>query len=232
MATTTLSRGRHAPPAPAHGAAKPPTSLVAARRSAPLVVAGMTCMLLGGLAAAALYLRIDNSRSVLVLARPVAAGQLFTDRDLTQTSLAATGIASVPAARRAQVIGRPAAVDLPAGSLLTPVAVGEPAGLQRGEAVVGLALKGNQAPSQLRAGDRVAIIDVEPTSAGSPAAATAATGRQPATLTDAATVVSAGQRDASSTTTLSVRIPRSAAEQIAAAAASGRATVVLLPSEP
>jgi hypothetical protein len=201
-------------------------AVTAGRRSAPLLVAGLACVLLGGLSAAALYLRLDDRVEALVAARPLAPGQVIADADLGVVEVAGGGLALVPASDRAAVVGRPAAVAIPQGALLTPASVGEPAGLGRGEAVVGLALKAGQHPGGLRAGDRVAVVDTEG------AAPAGARDGLPRTITEEATVVSAVPGDGTATTAVSLRVPRAAADAIVAAGAAQRASLVLLPPAP
>ncbi|MGH9223266.1 MAG: SAF domain-containing protein [Acidimicrobiales bacterium] len=227
MATSTLRRPRPASSGGADRTLKAASgSAAAGRRSAPLALAGVACMLLGGLAAVAIYLRATDSVTALVVKQAMAPGQVIAEGDLGVVELSARGLAHVPAADRSQVVGRPAAVALPRGTLLTPAAIGEPSALGPGLAVVGLALKVGQMPAGLRAGDRVALVDTD-TAGPAPSSA-----RTQVTYTEDATVLSVTSGDRGSAAAISVRVPRSMAAAIAAAGAGGHVSVVLLPAAP
>jgi hypothetical protein len=137
------------------------------------------------------------------------------------------GVRAVPAWQRRQVVGRPAAVPLVPGSLLTMGQVGPPSALAPGEAVVGLALKAGQFPPGLAPGARVRVVDT-----GAPASAvTTPAGDSGIAVARSATVlaVAAPGSDGSSATVVSVKLASAEADRVAVAAAAGRAALVLLP---
>jgi hypothetical protein len=98
---------------------------------------------------------------VLALARPVPAGQVIKASDLKVVHLSIDGgLQLLAPSVQSQVVGRPAALDLSAGTLLIAADVGTRKGLSGGKAVVGLSLKAGELPNaQLAAGDRVALVD-------------------------------------------------------------------------
>lgn len=201
------------------------------RRQRPWVVAGVLLVVGCALVFALASLRLGDRRPVLAVARAVPAGQVLADADLTEVRIAAgEGVRVVPASERRRVVGRPAAVPLVPGSLLTMTQVGPSSTLAAGEAVVGLALKAGQFPSGLAPGARVRVIDT-----GAPAAAvTTPVGDAGSAVARTATVVAVSSpgADGSATTVVSVKVNLAEADKVAVAAAGGRATLVLLPGAP
>src|SRR5205823_5145273 len=108
----------------------------------------------------------------LVVARKVEAGRVIQDADLGEASVAAGGVATVPASARASVVGRVAAVPLLPGTLLAPPQLGSGPALEPGTVVVGPSLKGGQLPTTfLRAGDSVMVVATPPAGASAAAGA-------------------------------------------------------------
>jgi hypothetical protein len=108
---------------------------------------------------AIITIRLDHRVAVLAVARPVAAGQMFTAADLTVVPAAddpATGL--IPASQAAQVVGQHAAVPLLAGTFLTRALVGQIAFPPTGQVVSSLALKPGQCPQGLQPGAQVDIF--------------------------------------------------------------------------
>jgi hypothetical protein len=180
------------------------------------------------LAFALASLRLGDRRPVLVVAREVPAGRVLSDGDLREVRVSVgDGVRAVPASERRQVVGRPAAVPLVPGSLLTMGQVGPPSALAPGEAVVGLALKAGQFPLGLAPGARVRVIDT-----GAPAASvTTPAGDSGIAVSRSAGViaVAAPGSDGSSATVVSLKLASADADRVAVAAAGGRTALVLLP---
>lgn len=104
-------------------------------------------------------LRRHASDSYLATARAVAVGQVLTDGDLAVVRVSnASGLALMPAARRADVVGRTATVPLAAGSPLTAAQVGPAAWPPAGQAVIAVPVKPGRAPASLAAGSRVVVL--------------------------------------------------------------------------
>lgn len=214
---TTPSRLRAAPADP-----PAPISTGVSRRSYPLVGAGLLAALVGALLFATIAGGSDHRRSVLVVARPVAAGDPVSAADVTAVKIRpAKGMGFMEASARDDVVGRPAAVALVPGSLLVPAQLGSPAGLPYGQAAVGLVLDPGRYPPGLRAGDHVALVS-------------ASTGPVPAdggSLRLGMGVVedlapAAGTAGVSTR----VRVDSAASDRVAAEGAARRVALVLLPN--
>ena len=206
--------------APADAAAlAPPTP---SRRSYPLIGAGLLAALLGALLFATIGASSDHRRAVLVVAHPVAAGDVVSTDDLANVKMSPTkGVGFMAAADANKVVGRTAAVALVPGSLLLPAQLGSPAGLTDGQAAVGLLLEPGRYPPELRSGDHVAVVS-------------APTGPVPDTgeslrlgtgvVEDLAPAAGAGG------ITIRVRLDGMVADRVAAEGAARRVALVLLPN--
>ncbi len=229
MATRSPTRPRPASADGANGSrpigAKPATSsLVTTRRSAPMALVGMAAVVAGALLFLALYTSVDRRQAVLAVARPVAAGQVISAADLRVVRVASSpGVEAVAAAQRSSVVGKTAAVSLVAGGLLSPSQLGAASTLQAGMAVVGMALKPGQAPSSLRAGARVQVVDT--------IRANQADQSKPIVLSTTAVVSSVAKADntTSATTLVSLTLSSADAPAVAAAGLDGRLSLVVLP---
>ncbi len=167
-------------------------------------------------------LRTGHGQDVLVVAQPVAAGQVVTPGDLRAVRLSATGgVASVPAGDEQAVVGQPAAVALSAGSVLTRDDVGAVAGVGAGFDVVAVALKPSAYPPDLAPGARVQVV---PVAFSSGSGSTATTGSSPV----AATVLGVQPPSATSGSpaVISLEVPRSDAGEVASLAAAGEVALV------
>lgn len=192
------------------------------RRSAPMVVVGLAAVVVGALVFLGAHMGLDDRQEVLVVARPVAAGQVIAAEDLRVANVAlSSGADSVPAGKRNQIVGKPAAVGLLPGGVLSPAQVGAASGLGAGEAIVGVPLKAGQAPSGLRTGTRVQVVDTGGTAAESAP-----------TVVSARAVVADIEPSAtgSGVTVVSLRVPGADAVAVAAAGAAGRVSLVVLPA--
>nr|WP_242422998.1 SAF domain-containing protein [Frankia torreyi] len=102
--------------------------------------------------------RLDGRREVLVVTRPVPVGQLLAAGDVRAVSVVVDpAVEVVPAGSAGQVVGRPAAAPLAAGSLLSFSAVGR-RGLPAGVRLVGASLKPGSYPPGVSAGDQVVVL--------------------------------------------------------------------------
>ncbi|MFP5375947.1 MAG: SAF domain-containing protein [Acidimicrobiia bacterium] len=190
-----------------------------ARRSMPMALIGLLSLVIGAVVAAGLFLGGDDRQAVLVVARPVAAGQVIAAGDLAVAEASLSGAEALPASERSEVVGKTAAVGLAPGTVLAPSQLGARSGLGRGEAVVGVAVKAGQAPAGLRAGTRVRVVDTGGT-AGVP----------PAAVVSNSAVVTDVDRTDTGTVVASLRVPEGDAVAVAAAGAAGRASLVVLPA--
>lgn len=202
------------------------------RRNAPLAVTGVLMVTGCALAFAVGWLKAGNREPVLILARGVTAGHVYTAADLqvAQVSTSAA-VGTVPASQEVAVIGHAASAALPAGSLLAPGDVSAPA-LAPGQVLLGVAVKPGQYPPDLSAGQ---IVDVLSTPAGpagqggssapgGPGAAAAV-----AALPVGRAVVVAVYQDTSGAAVVELQVAQDAMPQVAAAAASGQIALATMP---
>ena len=163
--------------------------------------------------------RAGGREPVLALARPVAAGQVITAFDLRVVDVAAAGpVSLVSAGRQAQVAGRTATADLPAGSLLAVGDVGAPSP-GRGRAWLGVALLPGRYPPGLSPGQHVGVL-----------AAPAPGGRAPARVAGYGVVLSvtALVPGAAGEMVVGLDLPRDVVGQVTAAAAAGRVSLAVI----
>lgn len=131
------------------------------RRRLPHLLVGALLVMACAAGVVVLSQQLGERRPVLVVTRSLTAGQVLTDSDLGQARVAADpGVAVIDAARRPAVLGRPVAVDVRPGSLLTEHALGEPEVPAVGEAVVALSVKPGRYPPRLAAGASVLVVPV------------------------------------------------------------------------
>ena len=227
MATTTApsrSNGQTAP-----GAARPGgerTSAGRRRRQLPLVVVGVLLVVGCALAFADASVRLGHGEEVLVVAQPVAAGQVLAAGDLRAVRISVPGgVASVPAGEEQAVVGQPVAVPLVAGSVLTRAEVGAGAGVGAGSDVVAVALKSGAYPPDLAPGDKVQVVPVASASGASPATGSAAsTGQGP--LPGTVLAVQGPSATSGSPAVVSLEVARSDAAAVASLAAAGEVALV------
>lgn len=169
---------------------KPPARWKAVRlsRRIPYLLLGVILVVACAAAAVIVSTRLGDRQSVLMLARPVAVGQPLSTLDLRRVPMPTDiGFEVVPAAESSTVLGQPVAYSLPAGTLLTRVALGTPAIPPVGQAVVGVSLGAGQFPPALALGTRVAVLVSAPNTLGTSESAVAAPAEQwTATVVDIA----------------------------------------------
>ena len=220
QATTAARRNGQQP---AEGRRTPGAPHLGRRRQLPLVVVGVLLVVGCALVFADASLRLGTREEVLVVAQPIAAGQVLSPADLRAVKVSTgSGIDVVAAGAEGSVVGRRAAVPLLAGSLLSTAEVGSAPAVGSGSDVVAVGLKAGAFPPALAPGDRVEVVPVPGTtsptgtgsvSAGSPVAATVLS-------VDAAPV------DSGTPTVLSLAVASRDAGEVAALGAAGQASVV------
>jgi hypothetical protein len=203
--------GRSAPPAVA-----PPRI----RRRPGLLAIGVALIALASLAAAYLTQVVGSTVPVVAIAQNMRAGEVLDRTDLRIANINADpALHPIGASQLNALIGKRAAVDLSAGSLLTDAAVTDRVLPGAGRSLVGIALTAAQLPAEpLRAGDRVRIVDT-PGAQGGPPSAT------PATI--AAEVVSTVGPNDTGMTIVNVTVDAGRAADLAARVATGRVALVL-----
>jgi hypothetical protein len=153
----------------------------------------------------------------------VERGRLITEADLMVVRVSVDPeLSVVPAARLPELVGKRAAADLTAGTLIAAGQVTDQALPVTGTSVVGLALAPGLLPAEpLHAGDRVRVI---PTDTEAPSGTTAPAPAAPVSATVLS--VSAGGSDGLSVV-VDVVVTATEAPGVAKAAANGKVALVL-----
>lgn len=161
MSQTTIDRQRangHKVNGPADLALEAPSARRRARVPEMLIGAALTV----GFALAFVLWQAGSTdrRPVLALTVGVERGEVIEASDLEVVYVEAdSSIAALDRSSSAAVVGRPAAIDLPPGTLLTTSMVIDREEVGAGEGVVGLALDPGQFPtSRLSPGDVVNVV--------------------------------------------------------------------------
>lgn len=201
-------------------------------RQLPLVVVGVLLVLGCALAFTDASLHLGSREEVLVVARPVSAGQILTGADLRVAKVSTgSGLEVVASGAEATVVGRRAAVPLVAGSLLAASEVGSTPPVGTGYDVVAVGLKSGAYPPDLAPGDRVLVVpvasDISAEDADSPGSTTASA---MAGAPVAATVLSvdAAPSGSDTPTVFSLRVSKGNAGEVASLAAASQASLVEL----
>jgi hypothetical protein len=204
---------------------------------------------------ASLYSSAGRKTAVIVVQQGLLQGQEITSAQLAEADVSvSSGVDVIPVADAHSLVGKRAAIAVPAGSLLTSADLTSAPTLASGSSVVGLALKDGQFPaSGLVTGDQVMIVQTatpgsplsapisgSTTSSSGPGSATGATvfsGSGTGVLVAQATVFSASAPSANSSggfsLLVSVEVRSVVAPDVATASSAGQVSVVLLaPSGP
>jgi hypothetical protein len=151
------------------------------RRRPWLAVASLLLMVVTGGGFVLIHQRADAQVEVLVVARPVAAGQVLVTQDVRRARLTpAPGVDVILGSDVATVIGHAASVPLVSGSLLSRGEVGPAQWPPEGQVVVAVPVKAARLADGVAAGSHVLVMEVakDPTTGGAaaPDTAKAATG--------------------------------------------------------
>ena len=221
--------GRRPPPAP--------PVLPAPRRRARrgLLAAGIVLSILFALGAYMLVERSGERVAVIGTAKDISWGEVITQADLVQVLVAQDpALRTVPWSSAGSIVGQRAALDLPAGALLTGSSVRASTSIPpAGQALVGVRVSVGQVPSTaLSPGDQVVIVRTS----GATASATdrSAQATDPAVSAIPAEVFSVSAPVAGSTDrTVDVLVDGDpdVALRLAAMSAAGEASIVLLPRQ-
>jgi hypothetical protein len=209
-------------------------------RRRPWVALLLVMVLLSTVLGVVVVQRLGQRIPVLRAARTIEAGQVIKAEDFDVVEVAIDGTAQVVSAKdRDALVGLTAPERISAGSLVSPSSFQPSMGLPAGTVVVGAVLAPGEVPTgELRAGDRVGLL------ATSGQAAVAGTNADEASDFGEATVYSvngshssadggAGGAQVSSTSTfVSLAVPRQMARRVAQAASSQRLRLIYLPEGP
>jgi hypothetical protein len=150
------------PPRTQLGADRPGPTLVPGagrQRRWSLALVAVLVTLGSALGFVVLWMNAGGRQPVLALANDVQAGAPIQADDLQVVRVSfGTGITPVAASAQDQVVGKPATVDLLAGTLLTADAVGDDGGLDTATAVIAIPVPSTELPSpDLARGDNLVI---------------------------------------------------------------------------
>jgi Flp pilus assembly protein CpaB len=207
-----------------------------------MVVASAMAVFASIAAFAAIYSSSDRTSAVLVVTESIQQGQHFSGSDLGEANVSiSSGVNPILVADASELAGKRAAVTIPAGSLLVPSDVTGSPQIPAGEAVVGLALKPGQLPSNgVEPGDQVMIVQTASpgTPVTSPLPSDASGGASVATtgiLVPQATVFDTAvppvNSSSGATALVSVEVATTLASAVSTASAAGQVSLVLLPPE-
>jgi hypothetical protein len=146
---------------------------VSARRRRPGVIAlSLALIAAGGAGVTVLLLQVGNRTPVVTVVRDVQVGQVLTEQDFGEASVALNpAVKAVRAGDLKSVVGKRAAVELKPGSLLSPSQVTKDSLVRAGEQLVPIGLKPEQVPAtDLVPGQTVQLVQVPAQGAAAAAA--------------------------------------------------------------
>ena len=219
---TTLTRPPTASP-PANGERlSDVASSRAGRRNGTRIALGLVVVVLCVLGTVSLYTSAGRRAAVLSVRQAIPAGREISAEDLGTVSVSVgSGLRTIPASDRAQIVGRIAAVDLVAGTLLTSGELSNGPLVPAGRAISGATLKPGQYPVGLIPGDEVVIVETPPPSTTGTAAVPKDHGR--GRVLDLVTAT-----DGTGSVTISLVVPDDVATAVATAGAAGRLSLVMV----
>ena len=222
MGTTTTSRPSSTAPNAANGRKPAPDTNVPGklRRRPAMVLFSVGLVLVGAGLGVGVWMASASSVEVVAARAAIDRGAVISAADLAVTRVAVdpSSVRVVPATDLGSLVGKRAASDVAAGTLLSPSQVTDVLPPGTGDSVVGVALATGQLPAEpLRPGDRVRLVQTP-----------VAQGEVPATqVTIDAEVQSVTQAADGQTTVVDLLLPESRAAELAARAATGRIALVL-----
>lgn len=193
------------------------------RRRPLVVVAGVLAVCMGALAGVWVWTVGTTQSQVVALRQSVQRGAVIQVTDLMQVRMGLDpAIKTVPAAQLNTLVGKRAAQDMAAGSLVNPAQVTDSVVPASGSSLVGLQLTSAQMPAaRLVAGDQVRIVST-------PAKGAAVTGEAVVVTATVQDVTALGDaKTGNAQTVVDVLVPASAATDLAARAATGNVALVL-----
>ncbi|MCX5215693.1 SAF domain-containing protein [Kitasatospora sp. NBC_00240] len=202
-------------------AALPITESAPRRSRRPAFVAvGIALAAVGGLGAAYAVNQAGDRVSVIAVKQDIPAGKVITSSDLVAAEVVADpALHPVPVTRSHDILGKVAAADLPAGTLVTDGSVrgGQP--ITSGKDTVGVLAKAGQLPAgNLQPGDAVTVVATPRQDDDKPAT-------QPATIT--AVIVRIGDPDANGARVVDLAVSPVDSPALASWASTGRVAIVL-----
>lgn len=140
----------------------PTITPVRTRRSGAWLAASIAVILLGALASVFVFTNLNNGTQVFVSSGEISRGSTITENDLTTITIAeGQSTTALPISDADKIVGTVAAVDIPAGALITKTSITDALPVPEGRALVGLTLTPAQLPAQTpRPGDTVILVPI------------------------------------------------------------------------
>src|SRR3546814_234330 len=154
---TRYERSQVPPPSSAEPPLPPPPKL---RRRPALIAAAVVAICLGAILGGWAWTATTNTQEALAARADIERGAIIEADDLVRVRVNSDpALKPVGASSLDSVVGQRAAVDIAAGSLLTPSSYADSVVPAENLSVVGVALTSSQAPGMnLRTGDRVRVV--------------------------------------------------------------------------
>lgn len=205
----------------------PPPKL---RRRPVFIAAGVAAVCLGVLLSVWAYTSTSTAESVLAMRETVTKGQTIEESDLVAVSITLDPALQVMRVGEAdQVVGRQAAMDMPAGGVVTPSQLADEVLPPPGQSIVGISLTPAMLPvNEVQVGDHVRVVATP-----GPQAVTAPEGEgEPEPAVVEASVVGISADATTGGTVINVLVEDTQAPTVATWSAAGRAAVVIDNLEP
>lgn len=136
------------PPAPEPATPQPPR--IPGRRNPKWIALGVIALCLGALLSYAVYAKVATETSVVTITRTVYRGEAIGEDDLGRVVIQGDSFPqAVPATELPTLVGKRAAFDLPAGSVVSAGSITDVELPHAGQAAVGLKLASGRAPVEL-----------------------------------------------------------------------------------
>ena len=195
------------------------------RRRWGLFAAMVLVVCLGALGNVWLHAATTTAQQVVVARSTIARGAVITAEDLMTVRIEVDpSLRTVPGGDLASLVGERAALDVAAGSLLTPVSVTQKNVPPAGQSLVGVGVAQAMMPgTQLMAGDQIRVVATSDQQGGTSIVATPVS----VTATVVGTQTGADTTGLGAQTIITVQVPTGDAAQLAAMASAGKVAVVL-----
>lgn len=196
------------------------TSRTKVRRRPIYLAAGIALCVVFVIGAVALVNNLRHVTDVIVVSGDIKQGQQITSQDLSTAQINSdAGLSIVPIEQKSSVVGKVAAVPLPAGTVLNPNSVTDAVIPGKGLTVVGITVAYSKLPAQeLQPGDFVRIVDTPRDQDDAPVQGPIASKAQ---VVSTKIIAETGQ------VTVDVLVPEAEGNWVSARAATGRVAIIL-----
>lgn len=212
-------------PVEAAEAAKPSAQLptVKTRRRPWMWAVAALLITVGALGTGAVVTMVQDTTSVLATSKAIARGAVITESDLVVVQAAREpGLVTVPADKKADIVGKVALADVPSGQLINLASVGEKLPLAKGSSLVGVSVSAAQRPANGVEVGTVVILVATPKQ-GDPKSFDAAEFSTEGTVVS----VSVPKDNAGGNSVIDVAVPADVASKVAGLSAEGRIAVIV-----